>query len=144
GRQLYFGFLGPLIVSHPRWIAALHVALLAVSAWLVYRALRTRWPASWAAAAAAFPLLIDADRMLIAWPSHFQDVGALFFAALALHEASRSRGWTTAAALLASLLCKEVAASIGPLLPWLPVGPTPTRAWRWRASGLISAVIAAW
>src|SRR6266516_4278753 len=110
GRQAYFGALGTVMLEHPLWVVGLHVALLALSGWLLYRALRPHWPGSAAAVAASFPLLVESGRMLIGWPSHFQDVGAIFFAALALHEASRGRLASTLASLLAALLCKEIAA----------------------------------
>ena len=143
-RQVYFGLFGRLMLAHPAWIAAIHVLVLVASAALVYRALRPRWPAAWCAAAASFPLLLEANRMLITWPSHFQDLGALLFAALALHEASRERLWTMALALLGSLLCKEVAAVATLLLPWVPTAPGRSRRARLQATGWAALVLAGW
>jgi len=143
GRQAYYGALGEAIVAHPRAIAALHVALLVAAALLVHRTLRRRWPGAVSAAAASFPLLVESARMLIGWPSHFQDVGALAFAALALHEAAGARLVTMLAALLASLLCKEVGVVTALLVPWLPVGEA-SRAWRVRATLATAALVAAW
>jgi tetratricopeptide (TPR) repeat protein len=144
GRQAYFGALGAAIVAAPWIVAALHVALLAAAAVLVQRALRGRVGAPWAAVAATFPLLLGSARMLIAWPSHFQDVGAIAFAALAIHEAAAARLGTMLAALLASLLCKEVGVVTALLLPWLPGGERAGRAWRLRAMLAVAAVVAAW
>jgi hypothetical protein len=120
GRQAYFLAFGPLILAWPLAVALLHSGLLALATWLIHRTLRRHWPAPIAAAAATFPALAEATRTLIAWPSGFQDLGALVFAALAVHEAGRRRLATTLAALLASLLCKEVAVSAALVLPWLP------------------------
>jgi hypothetical protein len=53
--------------------------------------------------------MMESSRLLIAWPTCFQDVGALLFIALALHEAVAARLPTFLAAGLAALLCKEVA-----------------------------------
>lgn len=144
GRQAYYQLLGGWMLSWPLVVALLHAALLGASAWLFHRALRRSGmdPAP-AAVAASFPLLVESARMLIGWPSHFQDVGALFFASLALHEASRGRLATLLPAALASLLCKEVGTLTLFLLPWWP-GPGPTRAWRWRATAALAGMVAAW
>src|SRR5262245_3250500 len=111
-RQLYFKLLAPLMLPNPAFIAALHVALLALTSVMLYRALRVGLGGPLAALAATFPLLMESTRMLIAWPSNFQDVGAMFFMALALHEAAAARLASTLAAILAALLCKEVAAPV--------------------------------
>jgi len=144
GRQAYFAVFGPAMVAHPGIVVALHVVLLATSAWLLFRAFRPRLSGAAAATAAAFPLLVESGRMLIGWPSHFQDVGAIVFAALALHEASRGRLGTTLASLLAALLCKEVAAVAALLVPWLPARAPWSRRTRstWLAATL--ALLAAW
>jgi hypothetical protein len=119
-RQIYYDLLGPLMLAHPRWLATLHGVLLALAAVLVYRALCPRWPAWAAAAAASFPLIAEASRTLLLWPSAFQDLGALLFSALALHEASRRRLQSALAALGAGLLCKEIAVVTALLLPFMP------------------------
>jgi len=143
-RQVYFGLLSPVILSHPGWVAALHTVLLAASGLLFYRALRPRWSRAAAAGAATFPLLMESSRMLIAWPSHFQDLGALFFAALALHEASRSRMITGLAAMLGSLLTKESGVVIALALPF--VAPTTDGARRSRPTWALAAlgVVGVW
>jgi len=143
GRQAYYGALGETVVSHPAWIAALHLLALFGASVLLYRALRPRVPAATAAVAAAFPLWLESARMLVSWPSHFQDVGALFFAALAVHEASRRRLAPMLGALLASFLCKEVGAVTALLVPWWPAAGADRR-WRVRATLGVVAVTGAW
>ena len=129
-QQAYYGLLGPLMLDHPRVVAALHFALLAATAVLLHRLLRTWWPAPAAAAAAAFPFLAESARSLLAWPGQFADLGCLFFSVLALHAAARRRLVPALAALAAALLCKEQAVVTAVLLPWLPAAPraTPTAA----------------
>src|SRR5262249_7005880 len=51
------------------------------------------------------------------WPSGIQDLGTLFFGALALHETWRDRRVNAMAAFGAALLCKESAAPLAILLP---------------------------
>ena len=147
GRQVYYGALSRVILANPGAIAALHVALLALAAWLLYRAFRPAWPGPAAAAMAAFPLWMESSRMLVAWPSHFMDLGALLFAALAIHEASRHRLPTAVAAMLSSLLCKEVGVATAMLLPWVPIAwrtraGDPRRLGRWVVA--CAALVAAW
>jgi len=125
--QAYYSLLGGTILTRPGLVALLHTLLLGATALLLYRALRRSWSGPIAAAAATFPLLMESSRELIAWPSHFVDLGAVFFAVLALHEASCRRIATALAALLASLLCKEAAVVTALLLPWMPLPPTGAR-----------------
>jgi hypothetical protein len=146
-RQAYYRLFGGLVLAHPAWSAALETAFAALAGLLLYRALRSRWPAHWAAAAATFPLIIEAARPLIADATNFQDLGAILFSALALHEASRSRLWSALAALLGALLCKEVAAVTALLLPWMPGAPGlrgVERRVRWRWTLAAGLVVAAW
>jgi tetratricopeptide (TPR) repeat protein len=146
-RQLYYRSLGGLMISHPGWIAAFQALCLALTALLLYRTLRRRGFAGiGAAAAAAFPLLIEASRSLVAWPTMFQDLGAMLFSALAIHEASRSRLATALASLLAALLCKEVAVVTVLLLPWMPgpVGVPPARQTRLRWALAAAGLVAIW
>ena len=142
--QVYYILLGPLILSHPRVVAAIHLGLLGLASLLLYRTLRPAWPAQAAAAAAVFPLLADSTRTIITWPTHSVDVGPSLFSALALHEASRRRMATSLGALLMALLCKEVSVIIALLLPWVPrAEPVELRArMRWAAAA--GAVVAAW
>jgi tetratricopeptide (TPR) repeat protein len=141
-RQAYYDLLGPLMLTHPRALATLHGVLLAIAALLIYRALRPHW-AGWAAAAAAsFPLIAEASRTLLLWPSAFQDLGALLFSALALHEASRRRLPTTLASLAAALLCKEIAVVAALLVPWMPGARDRRERWRWAIA--TTALVLVW
>jgi hypothetical protein len=119
-RQAYFGLLAPLLLATPWVVALLHAAVLGLASLLLHRTWRSAWPGPWAAAAASFPLLAESSRSLLLWPSAFQDLGALAFSAVALHEASRRRLRTALPALAAALLCKEIAVVTALLLPWVP------------------------
>ena len=143
-RQLYYGLLGPLMLDHPRALALVHAALLALAAVLIYRALRPRWSASAAALAATFPLFAEGTRTLVLWPAAFQDLGAMLFSALALHEAAHRRRATALAALLAGLLCKEIAVVTAMMLPWMPDRERRGLAFRPRFALATAAVVAAW
>ncbi|HEV2105511.1 MAG TPA: tetratricopeptide repeat protein, partial [Candidatus Eisenbacteria bacterium] len=140
--QLYYAALGGAIVAHPLAVALLHAALLAAAALLLYRALRPAWSGPLAAAAASFPLLAESTRTLIAWPSHFVDLGLYLFSALAVHEASRRRLASALAALAAALLCKEPAVAVAALLPLTP-GAQPRRE-RLRWAGACAVLTLAW
>ncbi|HEY6867665.1 MAG TPA: hypothetical protein VI792_10420 [Candidatus Eisenbacteria bacterium] len=142
--QLYYEALGPLILSHPGIVSFLHVLMLALSSVLFYRTFRRVWPGPAAAVVATFPLLSESTRTLISWPSHFVDLGAWLFTAIAAHETAARRLWSALLALLASLLCKEVTVVIAVLLPWMPgLGPRG-RAERVRWTLAMGAVAAVW
>src|SRR5207244_6845084 len=140
-RQLYFKLLAPLMLPQPALIAALHVALLGLASLLLYRALRAQLGGAYAALAASFPSLMESSRIAIAWPSNFQDLAPMLFAALAIHEAAAARLATTLAAVLASLLSKEVGVVAFLLLPWLPGRGRRDRI-RWFLA--IAATVAVW
>ncbi len=149
--QFYYLALGPLMLAHPGAVVALHAVLLAVTSLLLYRTFRLAWRGPVAAAAATFPLLAESTRTLIAWSSYFVDLGLLLFSALALHEASRRRMTTALAALLAALLCKELAVVTALLMPWVPRAaapgppsppPGPRDRVRWAAA--TGALVAVW
>ena len=142
--QIYYWTLGTLALSHPRWVAALHLVLLALGALLLYRVLRRHWPGPAAAAAASFPLLAESTRTAIAWSSDFVDLGVFLFSAVALHEAAFRRLGSALVALLLALWCKELAVVTALLLPWLPsLAPEPRRTrWRWALATL--ALVACW
>ena len=129
--QLYYLALGPLMLDHPRAVAAIHALLMALASLLVYLALRRSWSGPAAAIAASFPLFAESTRTLLSWPSHFVDLGLWFFTALALFEASRGILWTTLAALLAALGCKELAIVAVVLMPWMPGVPARGGRTRW-------------
>ncbi len=149
-RQLFYRLLGGPMQAHPAGVAAFEVALAALAGLLLYRALRRYWPGGWAAAAASFPLLIEAGRPLVSCHSNFQDLGAILFSAVALHEASRSRLPSALGALLAALLCKEMAVVTAVALPFLiarspgPLPPTLARRVRVRWAISSGALVLAW
>jgi hypothetical protein len=140
--QLYYETLGPWILDHPRWVSWVHVLLMALAAFLLYRTFRGSFGGPAAFAIASFPALAESTRTLVCWPSHFVDLGAYLFLALALHERSRDRPWTAWPALLAALLCKELALVGAVLLPFFP----GSRAKRPRAFWLAgtAALVAVW
>jgi hypothetical protein len=142
-RQVYYLLLAPWMVEAPWIVPTLHVLVLAVSGLLIYRALRPRWSGPAAALAATFVMLAESTRMLIAWSSHFQDLGAMLFAAVAIHETTRRRLGTALLATLASLLCKELAAPVALLLPWIPAAPL-TRRERLRWSAAMGLLVLVW
>ena len=143
GRQIYYRLFGPLLLAHPGVAVAFHIVALAATALLLYLVLRRTWSGPRAWAGATFVLFAESSRMLVAWPSHLQDLGAMLFIALALYEASCRRLWTSMAAILASLLCKEVGLVAALLVPWLPTfeGQRRERA-RWLAA--TTATVALW
>ncbi len=143
GRQAYFGLLGPFLTTQPRVVAAIHTVMVGAMVVLIYRALRPSWPGAWAAAAASFPVLHESAGMLIAWASNFQDLGAMLFGALAVHEASRRRLGTALAGLALSLMCKEVGVMTAFLLPFVP-GVAVTRHERIRWGIGAGVVVLAW
>jgi len=140
--QLYYLAFGPLMLTHPRELAAVHALLMALASVLVYLALRRSWSGPAAAIAASFPLFAESTRTLLSWPSHFVDLGLWLFTALALFEASRGRLWTTLAALALALGCKELAVVAAFMVPWMP-GNRP-RAARVRWATATTALIVAW
>ena len=142
--QIYYQTLGPLCLSHPRALASVHAVLLALAALMLYRVLRRSWPGYAAAAAATFPLLSESTRTLISWPSHFVDLGLFLFSVLALHEATHRRLMTALLALLAALLCKELAVVTAALLPWMPALDPLERKTRWRWVLATSALVMVW
>jgi len=142
--QLYYVTLAPVILGHPGLVATIHLVLLGLSSVLIYRAFRHAWPPAWAAIIATFPLLSESTRTLIAWPSHFVDLGVWLFTALLLHETAARRLWSALAALLAALFCKEVAVVAAVLVPWMPgIGPSHRRE-RLRWAAAMGALAIAW
>ena len=145
GRQVYFGLLAPSIAAHPTLVPILHAAALALIGLILYRAFRPSWPGPLAAAMATFVLMMEATRMLLAIPTYGEELSALLFAAVALHEAARGRMATALAALTLSLLGKEIGATTALLLPWLPPAARG-KAWRTRLawSGAAAGVLIVW
>jgi len=147
--QLYYAAFGRLILSAPAAVTVIHLGLLALGALLLYRALRTEWSGPLACVAATFTLFAEGTRTIAGWSAQFVDVAVFVASALAVHEASRRRWWSSLAALLVALLSKEVAVVTGLLLPLVPgVAPAGTREQRVRvrvrfALG-VAGVLAAW
>ncbi len=129
--QVYYATLGPLIVSAPHAVAAVHALLLAAGALLVHRALRPQLGGATACVAATFPAFAESTRTLVGWPTQFVDVGLYFFSALAVHEASRRRLPGALLAGLMALFCKELAVVTVLLLPWMPGAWKPGERRRW-------------
>ena len=120
-RQLDYGLLGPVMLEHPAMIAVLHGLALALAGLALYAAVRHALGRPAAACAAATPLLLDGSRLVLAWPSCAQELGALLMLALALLSVAR-RQWVLAAlAAAAAVLCKETAAAAVPLLALAPL-----------------------
>ena len=148
-RQLYYRLLGDTMLAHPAWVSALEVGFAALAGLCIHRALRRSWPGAWAAAAASFPLLIEAGRPLVSSPTNFQDLGAILWSAVALHEAAHARRWSALAALLAGLLCKEMVVVTAVALPLVAgaktttAGAPPTRRrLRWLVA--VGILVVAW
>ena len=141
--QLYYAAFARLILAAPAVVTAIHLALLALGALLLYRALRPSWSGPLACAAASFTLLAEGTRTIAAWSAQFVDVAVFVATALAVHEATRRRWGTSLAALLVALLSKEVAAVVGVLLPFLP-GAARDRNERLRFAAACAAVLLAW
>jgi tetratricopeptide (TPR) repeat protein len=147
--QLYYAAVGRLILAAPALVTVLHLALLALGALLLYRALRPTWSGPLACAAATFTLLAEGTRTIAGWSAQFVDVAVFVASALAIHEASRRRWGTSLAALLVALLSKEVAVVTGLLLPFMPGvargGTRQVRAReRLRFAAACAAVLLAW
>jgi hypothetical protein len=109
-RQAYYAVLAPWMLHRPLAVALVQMGCLCVAAALLYRSFRPALGSVGAFAVSTAPWMMESSRLLIVWPSCFQDLGALLFVSLALHEAVAKRLWTFLGAGLAALLCKEVAA----------------------------------
>ncbi len=117
--QGYYGLLHDMIVMHPVWISALHLALLGVVVVLLFDIARAVVPGPAAATIASFPLLLEAARALIVVPVHIVDLGLLTASVLAWWFASSGRLAPALGALLGALLFKETAVATALVLPWL-------------------------
>lgn len=109
-RQAWYAALAPAMLHQPVAVALVQVGCLCLAAALLYRAFRPALGPVAAFAVSTAPWMMESSRLLIAWPTCFQDLGALLFVSLALHEAVAGRRRSFLAAGLAALLCKEVAA----------------------------------
>ncbi|HYM81876.1 MAG TPA: hypothetical protein VEY91_10790 [Candidatus Limnocylindria bacterium] len=109
-RQAYYALLAPWMLTQPMVVALVQMGCLCLSSLLLYRTFRRGLNPDIAFAISTAPWMMESSRLLIMWPSCFQDLGALLFVSLALHEAVAARLWSFLASGLAALLCKEVAA----------------------------------
>jgi hypothetical protein len=142
--QLYYETFAGLILHHPGLLSTLHVLMLALASLLLYRSFRRAHSGPVAMVVATFPLLSESTRTVISWPSHFVELGVWMFTAIAVHETAARRLWSSLLALLAALLCKEVAVVAVLLLPWMPeLGPRGTKS-RLRWSAAMLALTGAW
>ncbi len=140
--QVYYAVMGRMVLAHPTTVGLIHAACLALGAWLLYRVFRIGMEGPVAAVAATFPLLAESTRTIVGWPTQFVDCGLFLFSSLALYETSRRRLPTALAALLAALLCKELAVVTAALMPLLP-GPRSRRERR-REALAVGALVLAW
>jgi hypothetical protein len=117
-RQVYFALFDGLFFRAPLLVAGAHFLLLALLFGFAYRAARRGFDPLGAAAIAAFPLLAEPTRALVAWPTGAQPLLAMALIAIALHEALARRAWTSLAALLGALLSHEQSLLLAPALAW--------------------------
>jgi hypothetical protein len=148
-RQLYYLIITPFSVAHPALVAGLQACLLAAAGVALYRALRPAWPAHAAAAAAAFPLALEASVQVVNWSSGAQDLLALLFGVLGLLALSRARPVWAIVCLACALLSKETAiafAAAMPLWPALKSRPDqpPGARQRLRLAGMTAVTLAIW
>ena len=148
-RQLYYWVIAPFAVPHPGLVAALQACLLAIAGLALYRALRPAWSAPVAAAAAAFPLALEASFEVVSWSSGAQDLFALLFGMLSLHALSRARTLQAMVWLACALLSKETAIAFAAAMPiWPALAAKGDRAAlgrdRLRVAGTTAALVALW
>lgn len=143
-RQVYYGVVQSLLLSHPWLVAALHAALFLAIYLIIYRVARRILSPSLAAAAAAFPIFSEPARALLVWPTQIQYLLPMLTAALAIHEVVEGRIVSASLAGLATLLAHEwgvlVVAAL-PIVAWVRT-PRLARALRWVVAAI--AVIAVW
>lgn len=127
-RQFYFGVLGPVMLAHPSVVVAVHALLLFVTYLALASLARRVMPAPAARLAAAFPLLCEPARVLLAWPSAAQHLIAMAGISTALASAAAGR--------IVPALCAE-AFALGSLesalltLPLLPLVAPAAGRLRW-------------
>jgi len=141
-RQLYFTALDGAFFQAPLVVAAVHALLLAALFVLAYRAARAAFDPWGASAIAAFPLLAEPTRELLAWPTAAQPLLAMTLIALAVHEAVARRWWSAALALLGAFLAHEQALLAAPLVPLVFAARERERTPRRRMVGLTLAACA--
>jgi hypothetical protein len=139
-RQLYYSTLSSTMLAHPAAVAALHFALLAALALVLYRLARRVGPPELAAAFATFPVLAEPARALVTWPSGAQHLVAMLCVALAVDGALARRPWRSALALLLGLLAHEIAALGIVVVAAIALARRDARA-RW--AGVLAALVPA-
>lgn len=109
-RQVWFSIMTPLLLAAPAVVAAIHVALLGATAFVLARLARRSvpWPA--AALVGAAILATEPARALLTWPSGIQHLLAAFALALTAHEVLAGRRWSAALAAVAAALSHELGA----------------------------------
>ena len=102
------------------WVGALvHLALLVALVAVLYRILHRVLPAAAAAAVASAPLLTEASRALLTWPSGIQHLLAMLAAAIAVHESRARRLPTALLAAAIALGSHESSVLVIPVLLWV-------------------------
>jgi len=127
------------------WLGALvHLVLLVALVGVLYRVLRRVLPAAAAAAVASAPLVTEASRALLTWPSGIQHLLAMLAAALAVHEAQARRLPTALLAMAVALGSHESSVIVIPVLMWVARDPalTPRQRLAWGLAPL--ALLALW
>ncbi len=142
-RQAWFPLVSPLLLAAPGFVAAFHVAILGVTAFLLARLARriVPWPA--AALVAAAIIASEPARALVTWPSGIQHLLAALCLALTAHETFAGRRWSAALAALAAALSHELGALAFVLLG---TGGLLRRTGRgaWLDAGLAAVLAGAW
>lgn len=107
-RQVWFSMVTPLLLSAPGVVAAIHVALLGATAFVLARLARraVSWPA--AALVGAAILATEPARALLSWPSGIQHLLAAFALSLTAHEVMAGRRWSAALAAVAAALSHDL------------------------------------
>ena len=127
------------------WVGALvHLVLLVALVGVLYRMLRRVLPATAAAAVASAPLLTEATRALLTWPSGVQHLLAMLAAALALHETQARRLPTALLAAAVALGSHESSVLVLAALLWVArdTSRSPRQRLAWALAPL--ALLALW
>jgi len=116
------------------WLGAgVHLVLLLALVGVLYRIVRRALPSAAAALVASAPLVTEASRALLTWPSGAQHLLAMLAAALAVHESQARRLPTALLATAVALGSHESSALVVPVLLWAGRDPSlranERRAW---------------
>lgn len=127
------------------WFGALvHLTLLVALVGVLYRVLRRVLPAAAAAAVASAPLVTEASRALLTWPSGIQHLLAMLAAVVAVHETQARRLPTALLATAIALGSHESSVLVIPVLMWVARDRalTPRQRLAWGLTPL--ALLALW